>query len=111
MADIRNRFPPLYIAAWVVLGVGVIGLCSVFVLQLPPFLFRGLLYISLGLIAFGIGENLNHPKTPLLKLGEDNSPLPPKFHRKRNACALGNLIDIGALLLFFVGLSDLLYPK
>ena len=111
MAGKRLRFPPLYIAAWLIFSVGFLGLCSIYVLQLPPHVSRGLLYISLGCIAFGIGENLNHPRTPRLKLDEHNHPVATHFYRKRNDCSLGNLIDIGALLLFFVGLSALLYPR
>ncbi len=111
MADRRNRFPPLYIATRVILGIGTLGLCSILFLQLPSPTFKGLLYVFLGFFAFGIGENLNHPKTPLPAISEDNHPVQPQFYRKRNACSLGNLIDIGALLLFFIGLSDLLYPK
>ena len=111
MAGIRNRFPPLYVAAWIIFSVGILGLCSLFVLQLPPHVYRGLLYISLGFIAFGLGENLNHPKLPALKFDEDHQPVATHFYRKRNDCSLGNLIDIGALLLFFVGLAAWLYPR
>lgn len=111
MAGIRNRFPHIYLAACMFLGVGIVGLSCLFVLRLPSYTFRGLLYIFLGLIAFGIGEILNHPKTSMITTSEDNNPNSPQFYRKRNDCSLGNLIDIGALLLFFVGLSALLYPK
>ncbi len=111
MAGKRTRFPPLYVIAWVIFSLGFLGLCSIFMLQLPPHVFRGLRYISIGFIAFGIGENLNHPKLPRLKLDEGDHPVTTQFYRKRNDCSLGNLIDIGALLLFFVGLSALLYPR
>ncbi len=108
---IRSQFPPLYIAAWVIFSVGILGLCTLSVLHLPSPTFKGLLYIFLGFVAFGLGENINHPKTPWLTLSEDNHPAPTQFYRKRNDCSLGNLIDIGALLLFFIGISALLYPR
>lgn len=111
MAGASNRFPSLYIAACIIFSVGIAGLGCIFVLQLPSYIFQGLLYIFLGLIAFGIGENINHPKTLLITTSEDNTPDSPQFHRKRNVCSLGNLMDIGALLLFFVGLSALLFPQ
>jgi hypothetical protein len=100
MAGASNRFPPLYVAACIIFSVGVAGLGCIFVLQLPPYIFEGLLYIFLGLIAFGIGENINHPKALLITTSENSNPDSRQFHRKRNACSLGNLIDIGALLLF-----------
>jgi hypothetical protein len=107
MAGATNRLPPLYIAACTILGLGIAGLGSIFILELPSHFAKGLLYISVGCIAFGIGENLNHPKTttPI------SSPDIKQSYRIRNVCSLGNLIDIGALLLFFVGLSALLFPQ
>jgi len=106
MAGASNRFPPLYIAACIIFCVGLVGLGCIFVLQLPSYIFKGLLYIFIGFISFGIGENLNHSKIP----SPAESPDIQQFYRKRNVCSLGNLLDIGALLLFFVGLSDLLFP-
>ncbi len=112
MAGAGNRFPPLYLAACIIFGIGIAGLSCIFFLQLPSYIFKGLLSIFLGLVAFGIGENLNHPNIPQPTLGQDsNTPKPPPCHRKRNVCSLGNLCDIGALLLFFIGLSTLLFPR
>lgn len=109
MAGPNNRFPPLYIAACILLGVGVAGLGCVFVLQLPSHISQGLLYIFVGFIAFGIGEHLNHPNTTS-PVTRRNSRQSQQCYRKRNVCSLGNLIDIGGLLLFFVGLSALFFP-
>lgn len=109
MAGASNRYPPLYIAACIILGIGIAGLGSIFFLQLPSSIFKGLLTICLGLITFGIGENLNHPKTKPATLNPDNNT--PQYQRKRNVCSLGNLCDIGGLLLFFIGLSALLFPR
>jgi hypothetical protein len=109
MADAGTRFPPLYITAWVLLGIGISGLLCLLILRPPPHIFSGLLYIFLGCIAFGIGEILNHPKTSLPTTYPDDHP--QKFDRRRNSCSLGNLSDIGAVLLFFIGLSALLFPQ
>ncbi len=106
MTDASKRFPSLYIAACILLGIGVFGFCGIFALELPSQVSEGLRYIFFGFILFGIGENLNHPQAspPSASSGSQ------QFYRRRNVCSLGNLFDIGALLLFFVGLSDLLFP-
>lgn len=106
MAGSSRRFPPLYILANVIFALGLAGLGCIFILQLPAYIFNGLLYIFIGFIVFGIGENLNHSKTP----STIENPDIQQFHRRRNVCSLGNLMDIGALLLFFIGLSALLFP-
>jgi len=109
MADTSDRFPPLYLAACALLGVGIIGLAGVFWLRPPAHIFKGLLYISLGCLAFGTGEILNHPKSVLPETIQELKSDSPQIHRKRNVCSLGNLCDIGALLLLFIGLSTLIY--
>lgn len=106
MTNASKRFPSLYIAACILLGIGVTGFGGIFALALPPHIAEGFRYIFVGFILFGIGENLNHPKaTP-----PSPSSGSQKVYRRRNVCSLGNLFDIGALLLLFVGLSDLLFP-
>jgi hypothetical protein len=109
MADAGTRFPPLYITAWVLLGIGISGLLSLLILRPPPHIFSGLLYILMGLALFGIGEIINHPKTSMPAKYFDDRP--KKSNRQRNSCSLGNLCDIGAVLLFFAGLSTLLFPQ
>ena len=106
MAGANNRFSPLYIVACIIFCVGSTGLGFIFVQQLPSYIYKGLLYIFVGFVLFGIGEHLNHSKIP----SNAGRQLIQRFHRQRNVCSLGNLLDIGALLLFFVGLSTLLFP-
>lgn len=108
MADAGTRLPPLYIAACILFGIGTLGLGAIVILQSPSYVVNGLFYIFMGFIAFGIGETLNHPKTSPPATDLDNNP--KQLHRQRNSCSLGNLFDIGALLLFFGGLSTLLFP-
>lgn len=106
MAGSCRRFPPLYIGANIIFTIGIVGLGCIFVLQLSSYIVNGLLYIFVGFILFGVGENLNHSKIPSTTPSQGNQ----QFHRRRNVCSLGNLMDIGALLLFFIGLSALLFP-
>lgn len=113
MTEKEHRLPFLYTASYFILSIGVVGLVCIF-LVVPSDIFKGLLYIFLGFIAFGAGEILNHPRTQLLTTGKDNdtsSTISRLFHRKRNPCSLGNLCDIGAILLFFIGLSALLFRQ
>jgi hypothetical protein len=111
MAETSNRLPFLYVASYFIFLIGVSGLIYIFFLRPPPDIFKGLLYIFLGFIAFGAGEILNHPRPPLITTSMDNGTSSKQFHRKRNPCSLGNLFDIGALLLFFIGLSALLFRQ
>ncbi len=110
MADARNHFPPLFIIACALFGIGVVGLGSTLVLQPDSHILEGFLYIFIGCLAFGAGEILNHPKPRLLTI-KDEHLYSAHFYRKRNPCSLGNLCDIGALILFFIGLSALVYPQ
>lgn len=97
--------------ACTVFSAGVICLGLTFTLQLNTHTFRGLLYISMALVVFGIGEIINHPKQRLIT-GKDKSGLPHRtLCRRRSVCSLGNLCDIGALLLLFIGLATLLFPR
>ena len=107
MTHASNRFPSLYIAACILLGIGVAGFGGIFTFELPSHISEGLRYIFVGFTAFGIGEILNHPKTTT----PSANPGLQQIYRRRNACSLGNLFDIGALLLLFVGLSALLFPQ
>ncbi|MGB3210279.1 MAG: hypothetical protein WBB19_06195 [Desulforhopalus sp.] len=110
MAGQSIRFPFLYLAAYFFFGIGVAGFICILILQPPSEILKGFLYIFLGLILFGTGEIINHPKTPIITPSQQYASATRHFHYKRNACSLGNLFDIGALLLFFIGLSALLFP-
>lgn len=106
-----KRLPLLFIMACTIFSAGVICLGLTFTLQLNTHTFRGLLYISMALVVFGIGEIINHPKQRVIT-GEDRGDSSQVIlRRRRNVCSLGNLCDIGALLLFFIGLATLLFPR
>ncbi|MGB3221594.1 MAG: hypothetical protein WBB23_02235 [Desulforhopalus sp.] len=114
MAEKTNRLPFLYFASYFVLLIGTAGLVYIFLVPPPSDILKGLLYIFLGFITFGTGEILNHPKTGLITTDKDDdtsSTFSKQFHRKRNPCSLGNLCDIGAILLLFIGLSALLFRQ
>lgn len=110
MADTGYSLPPLYLAAWAIGALGIVGLGAVWLLHPPARLYDGLLYLFFACIAFGAGEILNHPKRPLLTTDANALPADAEISRRRNPCSLGNLFDIGGLLLFFVGISALLFP-
>lgn len=111
MAGAGYRLPPLYLAAWTIGALGIVGLGGVWVLHPPAHIYSGLLYLFFACIAFGAGEILNHRKTPQLTTEATTSPANAELCRRRNPCSLGNLLDIGGLLLFFVGISALLFPR
>ncbi|GAB6191251.1 hypothetical protein JCM39068_10000 [Desulfocastanea catecholica] len=111
MAAAGYRLPPLYLAAWAIGALGIVGLAGVWLLHPPAHLYTGLVYLSFACIAFGAGEILNHPKPPQLPTEATTPPADRELCRRRNPCSLGNLFDIGGLLLFFVGLSALLFPR
>lgn len=108
MADTDYRLPPLYFAAWAIVALGILGLGTVLLLHPSEQIHTGLLYIFSACIAFGTGEILNHPKPARLTIDKRTPPSELQPSRRRNPCSLGNLFDIGALLLFFIGLSTLL---
>ena len=111
MADANYRLPPLYLAAWAMGALGIVGLGGVWLLHPPAHLHKGLLYLFFACVAFAAGEILNHPKPAQLTTKEITPPPDAELTRRRNPCSLGNLFDIGGVLLFFVGLSALLFPR
>lgn len=106
MNHASNRLPSLYIFACILLGIGVIGTGVIFAMKFHSHISEGLRYIFVGFILFGFGEILNHQKTTIPSASSGIQ----EGYRRRNVCSLGNLFDIGALLLFFVGISTLLFP-
>lgn len=104
-----SRLPPLFITACMFIGVGIVCLFGTLVLEPPSHISKGLLYISTAFIIFGLGEVLNHPKERLNTHTQENSTHATEFQRKRNVCSLGNLCDICALLLFFMGISNMFF--
>ena len=106
-----KRLPPLFIMACIIFSAGVICLGLTFTLQLNTHTFRGLLYISMALVVFGVGEIINHPKQRVITGESKSDSTHNTLYRRRNVCSLGNLCDIGALLLFFIGLATLLFPR
>lgn len=67
---------------------------------------KGLLFLAAGLLLCGFGEKLNHPvQTGYTYTGKQSSQLQCFQHRQRNPCALGNLLFIAGMLLFFMGFA------
>ncbi|MGW8194419.1 MAG: hypothetical protein ACWGOX_09160 [Desulforhopalus sp.] len=111
MDSSSGRPPSLFIAACTMLSAGVVFLILTLILVLDGHVFRGFIYISLALIAFGTGEIINHPKESLPLPEKNMLPSAPHLPRKRNASSLGNLCDIFSLLLFFTGIAALIYGR
>lgn len=109
MTSAASRLPPLFITACIFIGVGTVCLFGTIVLEPPSQILKGLLYLSSAFIIFGLGEVLNHPKERLNTQTLENSTHTTYFQRRRNVCSLGNLCDICALLLFFMGISTMLF--
>jgi hypothetical protein len=107
MTEISEKFPPLFIAACIFVCLGLILLaCALFFMDRPVYL-RVWGGIATGLMVFGAGEILNHPREQIFR-PEQPEEGGKNFRRRRNTCGLGNLLDIIALLLFFIGLSSML---
>ncbi len=110
MPTVASRLPPLFITACTFIGVGIVCIFGTLVLEPPSHILKGLLYISSAFLIFGLGEVLNHPKERLTTPTQENTTHTREFQRRRNVCSLGNLFDICALLLFFMGISAMFFP-
>lgn len=110
MTIAASRLPPLFITACAFICAGIVCLLGILAWKPPAHIFKGLLYISSAFMIFGIGEILNHPKERLSAPKQENTAYTKAFQRKRNVCSLGNLCDICALLLFFMGISAMFFP-
>lgn len=70
----------------------------------------GLFCLTFALLAFGIGETLNHPAHTGNRYIQDSEP--NRFirfaQRRRLPCALGNLLFVLSLLLFFIGIGKII---
>jgi hypothetical protein len=110
MNTIAGKFPPLFVIACLALATGLAGVIGSFVLQLPPSTFLPLLLVSSGCTAFGVGEIINHPIERIPEFGQAPGDNDEMIYRRRNDCSLGNLLDIVALLLIFIGIAKFLYP-
>ncbi|KJR97783.1 MAG: hypothetical protein VR65_22400 [Desulfobulbaceae bacterium BRH_c16a] len=110
MNTIARKYPPLFIIAFLALAIGLAGVIGVLLLQLPPSTFKPLLLVFSGCIAFGVGEILNHPIERIPEFGQAAGDNDENIYRRRNDCSLGNLLDIVALLLIFIGFARFLYP-
>lgn len=103
--------PPLLLVACISLGTGILFLLSLLMFSWQPQQIKGISLVGAGLCCFGLGEILNHPKEQMMVLSEKQKPAQPLFQRPRNSCAMGNLCGILSFLLFFAGLSSLLYGR
>lgn len=111
MNDIPRKYPPLFILACLVLGTGLAGAVGTLLYQPPvPFL-KPFLLMSTGCILLGTGEMLNHPIERHFVAASTTDVTGERIYRPRNDCSLGNWLDIGGLLLIFVGIARFIYPQ
>lgn len=111
MNDIPRKYPPLFILACLVLGTGLAGAAGALLFHPPVSLLKPLLLMSAGCIVLGTGEMLNHPIERHLVAEATPDGTGVKICRSRNDCSLGNWLDIGGLLLIFVGIARFIYPQ
>ena len=101
---------PLFIAACAFFVTAAILFITPFVLALPAYLFKSTLILSASFAALSTGELLNHPKQKLVTRETVKTGQEPQYHRNRNPCSLGNMFDIGGLLLLFIAISSFFFP-
>ncbi len=109
MSEQKSKFPPLFLTACTFFCLGIMGLFSTlwFAGQTPWH--QGFFLISSSLVGIGIGEILNHPKEHVVQSTAIDDGHPLDYYRRRSTTGLGNLLIIVAILLFFGGVSSLMY--
>jgi hypothetical protein len=111
MNDIFRKYPPLFILACLLLGTGLVGAAGTLLIQPPAPILKPLLLLSVGCTLLGTGEILNHPIERHLVAEAAIGCTGERICRPRNDCSLGNWLDIGGLLLIFVGIARCIYPQ
>jgi len=106
----HTQIKPLLIFAYGAFASGGILFISAFMLTLPAHFFKATLILAASFAAIGTGEFLNHPKQKLITQETIQNKSKPQYHHSRNPCSLGNLFDIGGLLLFFIAISSFFFP-
>jgi len=108
MTDSTRPGPKLYLFAWTALGIGLVSLAATLLLAAPPYLEHPFFYFASALIGGGCSEILNHPKKRFPAITGQNLETNKQVIRERNPCGLGNLLAIGSIILFFVGIGKYL---
>ncbi len=109
MTKSTGKSPILYVVSWLLTLIGLLGLITTLIIEPHYTIVKGMVLISAALIIFGLGEFLNHPKEQSFITTEKDTTKRRQYIRRRNTCGLGNLCIIVALLLFFIGLSSLIF--
>ena len=107
MTSTSPQTPIAFKIALLNIVVGGVGLISS---QLWEANVTGISQVSIGLLLLGAGEYINNP--PVNPTAQSNSNLanqPRYFNRKRNVSALGNLLDIGGILMLAAGAASLFF--
>ncbi len=108
MATESHSNPLAFKIALVNLVAGVLAfMVSIFLTSLTS----GFSQLSLGVFLLGAGEYLNNPTYHKQQVGNDNSPPPSYWNRKRNVCGLGNLLDIAGVIMVAIGTATLIFRQ
>lgn len=108
--EIFSGFYPMLLAGYIALFAGCLVLLGLVLFTLSDHFFKGSLLLSLSLLFFGTGELFNHPKQKLITKKTVQLTKNREYHRTRNSCGLGNLLDICALLFFFMSMASFFFP-
>ncbi|TKB08595.1 hypothetical protein [Desulforhopalus sp. IMCC35007] len=106
----EKRKPPLaFTIALFSILLGGIGLGVSLLIQAVP---KGIDELAIGGLLLGAGEYLNHPRLSRQPASSSTQKttlnLANFLMRRRNVCALGNLLDIAGILMLCIGLGTLL---
>jgi hypothetical protein len=95
----KRKTPLAFMIALFNIFLGSIGLGASLLIPTVP---KGIGELAIGCLLLGAGEYLNNPRF-------SQQPAISNFlMRRRNVCALGNLLDIAGILMIFVGVSSIL---
>ena len=105
----EKRKPPLaFTISLLSILLGCIGLGASLLITAVP---MGINELAIGCLLLGAGEYLNHPRftqQPAISSAKETTLNLANFlMRRRNVCALGNLLDIAGILMICVGLGSL----
>lgn len=101
--------PLMFIVAWLITTIGALAFGVLLFLQPPDNIMKGGCMLAAALLSVGVGEILNHPKEHVFVPDGEKGGGTDVYQRRRNICALGNLLLIAGVLLFFVGIGNLFY--
>lgn len=111
MTESSTTTPITFFIAWTIFIFGLLCTTALFFVEAAYPIVKAMALIGTALLSIGVGEILNHPKEVIFTPENDKKKSKELYRRRRNVCGLGNLFLIIGLLLFFMGLSSLIYRR